>query len=109
VAEGKETRVIAGREYLLELPLRADFALVHAWKADPWGNLVFRKAARNFNPIMATAAKVTIVEAEHVVALGELDPDQVHVPSIYVKRLVKGARYEKWIERRTVRPRTGGA
>jgi 3-oxoacid CoA-transferase subunit A len=109
VAEGKETRVIAGREYLLELPLRADFALVHAWKADPWGNLVFRKAARNFNPIMATAAKVTIAEAEHVVALGDLDPDQVHVPSIYVKRLVKGARYEKWIERRTVRPRTGGA
>ncbi len=109
VAEGKETRVIAGREYLLELPLRADFALVHAWKGDPWGNLVFRKAARNFNPVMAAAAKVTIAEVEQVVALGELDPGQVHVPSIYVKRLVKGARYEKWIERRTVRPRTGGA
>jgi 3-oxoacid CoA-transferase subunit A len=109
VAEGKETRVIAGREYLLEMPLRADFALVHAWKADAWGNLVFREAARNFNPVMATAAKVTIAEAEQVVPVGTFDPDQVHVPGIYVKRLVKGERYEKWIERRTVRPRKGGA
>jgi 3-oxoacid CoA-transferase subunit A len=108
VAEGKETRVIAGREYLLEMPLRADFALVHAWKADAWGNLVFREAARNFNPVMATAAKVTIAEAEQVVPVGTFDPDQVHVPGIYVKRLVKGERYEKWIERRTVRPRKGG-
>ncbi len=109
VAEGKETRVIAGREYLLEMPLRADFSFVHAWKADPWGNLVFRMSARNFNPVMATAAKVTIAEAERVVALGEIGPDEVHVPSIYVTRLVKGERYEKWIERRTVRPRKGGA
>jgi 3-oxoacid CoA-transferase subunit A len=109
VAEGKETRVIAGREYLLEMPLRADFALVHAFQADAWGNLVFREAARNFNPVMATAAKVTIAEAEEVVPVGTLDPNQVHVPGIYVKRLVKGERYEKWIERRTVRPQKGGA
>ncbi|HSN90809.1 MAG TPA: CoA transferase subunit A [Anaeromyxobacteraceae bacterium] len=109
VAEGKETRVIAGREYLLEMPLRADFALVHAWKADPWGNLVFRRAARNFNPVMATAANVTIAEAEEVVPVGTFDPDQVHLPGIYVKRVVKGERYEKWIERRTVRSRKGGA
>ncbi len=106
VAEGKETRVIAGREYLLELPIKADFALVHAWKADTWGNLVFHEAARNFNPVMATAARITIAEAEQVVAAGKLDPDQVHLPSVYVKRLVQGERYEKWIERRTVRPRT---
>jgi 3-oxoacid CoA-transferase subunit A len=105
VAEGKETRVIDGREYLLELPLRADFALVHAWKADAWGNLLFRKTARNFAPMMAAAGRVTLAEAEHVVAVGELDPDQIHAPGIYVQRVVKGERYEKWIERRTVRPR----
>jgi 3-oxoacid CoA-transferase subunit A len=107
VADGKETRVIGGREYLLELPIRADFAFVHAWKADTWGNLVFRMAARNFNPVMATAAKVTVVEAEQVVPAGSIDPDQVHLPGVYVKRLVKGERYEKWIERRTVRPKGG--
>jgi 3-oxoacid CoA-transferase subunit A len=106
VAEGKETRVIAGRSYLLELPILADFALVHAWKADTWGNLVYRKTTRNFGPMMCAAAKVTIAEAPNVVAAGELDPDQVHTPGIYVKRVVKGERYEKWIERRTVRPRT---
>ena len=106
VAEGKETRVIAGREYLLELPIKGDYALVHAWKADTWGNLVFREAARNFNPQIATAARVTIAEAEHIVPAGELDPDEIHLPGIYVKRLVQGERYEKWIERRTVRPRT---
>ena len=105
VAEGKETRVIAGREYLLEMPLRADFALVYAWKADRWGNLVFRKTTRNFGPMMCAAARTTIVEAPHVVAAGELDPDLVHVPGIYVKRVVRGEKYEKWIERRTVRPR----
>jgi len=109
VAEGKETRVINGREYLLELPLVADFAIIHAWKADKWGNLVFRKTARNFNAIMAKAAKVTIVEAEHIVEVGELEPDQIHVPSIYVDRVVKGESYEKWIERRTTRPRPEGA
>jgi 3-oxoacid CoA-transferase subunit A len=107
VAEGKETRVIAGREYLLELPIVADFALVYAWKADLWGNLVYRKTTRNFGPMMCAAARTTIVEAPHVVAPGELDPDQVHTPGIYVKRVVKGERYEKWIERRTVRPPAG--
>ncbi len=107
VAEGKETRVIDGRAYLLELPLRADFALVYAWKADSWGNLVFRKTTRNFGPMMCAAAKVAVVEAPHVVAAGEIDPDQVHTPGIYVKRVVRGERYEKWIERRTVRPRAG--
>jgi 3-oxoacid CoA-transferase subunit A len=107
VADGKESRVIDGREYILERPLRADFALVHAHTADTHGNLVFRKTARNFNPIMATAARVTIAEAERVVAPGQLDPDQVHTPGIYVKRLVQGAGYQKWIERRTVRPAAG--
>ena len=105
VAEGKETRVLGGREYLLELPLHADFALVWAWKADTWGNLVYRKTTRNFGPMMCSAAKVTIAEAPNVVAAGELDPDFVHTPSIYVKRVVRGEKYEKWIERRTVRPR----
>jgi 3-oxoacid CoA-transferase subunit A len=105
VAEGKESRVIAGREFLLELPLKADFAFVWAWKADTWGNLVFRKTTRNFAPMMCAAAKVTVAEAPNVVAAGELDPDLVQTPSIYVKRVVKGEKYEKWIERRTVRPR----
>jgi 3-oxoacid CoA-transferase subunit A len=105
VAEGKETKVIDGKTWLLELPIRGDFALVHAWRADSHGNLVFRKTARNFNPQVATAAAVTIAEAEEVVAPGALDPDQVHLPGIYVKRLVRGASYQKWIERRTVRPR----
>jgi 3-oxoacid CoA-transferase subunit A len=107
VAEGKETRVIAGREYLLEMPLRADFSLVHAWKADKWGNLVFRKTAQNFNPMMCAAARVCIVEAEHIVEVGEIPPDQIHVPSIYVKRLVQARDLKKPIERRTVRPRAG--
>ncbi len=105
VAEGKETRVIDGREYLLEMPLRADVALVYASKADRWGNLVFRKTTRNFGPMMCAAARTTIVEAPQVVAAGELDPDLVHTPGIYVRRIVKGEKYEKWIERRTVRPR----
>ncbi len=107
VAEGKETRVIGGREYLLEMPLRGDFSLVHAWKADPWGNLVFRKTARNFNPMMCAAARVCIVEAEQIVELGEIPPDQIHVPSVYVKRLVLAKDLKKPIERRTVRPRAG--
>ena len=105
VAEGKETRTLSGREYLLELPLHADFALVRAWKGDTEGNLVYRKTTRNFQPMMAAAAKVTIAEVEHLVQPGDLEPDQVHTPSIYVKRLVKGERYERWIERRTVSPR----
>ena len=107
VAEGKETRVIDGREYLLERPLTADFALVYAWRADSYGNLVYRKATRQFGPMMATAAKITIAEVQEVVRPGEIDPDSVHTPSIYVKRIVKGERYEKWVERRTVRPRPG--
>jgi 3-oxoacid CoA-transferase subunit A len=105
VADGKETRVIDGREYLLELPIRADFALVYAWKADNWGNLVYRKTTRNFGPMMCAAARTTIAEVQHVVAPGEIDPDAVHTPGIYVKRVVRGERYQKWIERRTVRPR----
>ncbi len=105
IAEGKETRIIDGREYLLEMPLKADFAIVRAWKADKWGNLVFNKTARNFSPMMCKAAKVTIVEAEHLVEVGELDPDEIHVPSIYVHRIVQGREYQKWIERRTTRPR----
>ncbi len=105
VAEGKETRTLAGREYLLELPLKADFALVRARRADPWGNLVFDKTTRNFQPMMAAAARVTIAEAEEVVPLGAIDPDQVHTPGIYVQRVVLGERYERWIERRTVRTR----
>jgi len=105
VAEGKETRVIGGREYLLEMPLKADFSLVHAWKADNWGNLLFHKTARNFNPMMCGAGKVCIVEVEHLVEVGEIDPDAVHVPSIYVQRLVQARDLEKPIERRTVRQR----
>jgi 3-oxoacid CoA-transferase subunit A len=105
IAQGKETRVIDGREYVLEKPLKADFAIVRAWKADRWGNLVFRKTARNFSPMMCMAAKTTIVEVEQLVEVGELDGDQIHVPSIFVKRIVKGAGYQKWIEKRTVRPR----
>jgi len=105
VAEGKETRTLSGREYLLELPLRADFALLRARRADPWGNLQFHAATRNFQPAMAAAARVTIAEAEELVPLGGIDPDAVHTPGIYVHRLVRGERYERWIERRTVRPR----
>src|SRR5688572_16293193 len=105
VAEGKETRVIDGHEYVLESPLKADFCIVRAWRADKWGNLQFRKTARNFSPLMCKAAKVTIVEAEELVEVGQLDPDQIHVPSIYVHRIVSGLKYEKWIERRTVRPK----
>lgn len=106
VAEGKEVRVFDGRPYVMEKALPADFALIRAWKADRWGNLVFRKTARNFNPMMASAAKVTIVEAEHIVEPGEIDPDQVHVPSIYVKRIIQSANLEKRIEKHTVRKRT---
>ncbi|MCE9670012.1 CoA transferase subunit A [Myxococcus stipitatus] len=103
VAEGKETRVIDGRLHVLETPLKADFAIIHAQKADTWGNLVFNKTARNFSPMMCMAAKVTIVEAEEIVQPGEIDPDQVHIPSIFVKRIVQAKNLQKWIERRTVR------
>jgi 3-oxoacid CoA-transferase subunit A len=103
VAEGKEVREFDGRKYVLEHALTADFALVKAWKGDRWGNLVYRKTARNFNPMMATAARVTIAEVEELVELGELDPDGIVTPGIYVSRILKGAHYEKRIERRTVR------
>ena len=103
VAKGKETKIIDGHEYVLEQPLKADFAIVRAWKADTWGNLVFRKTARNFSPLMCMAAKVTIVEAEHIVPVGQLDPDSIHVPSVYVKRVIQSVGLNKWIERRTVR------
>jgi 3-oxoacid CoA-transferase subunit A len=103
VAEGKEQREFNGRLHVLESALKADFALIHAWKGDRWGNLVFRKTARNFNPVMATAAKVTIAEVEELVEPGELPPDQVHVPSIYVKRIFLTTLKEKRIEKRTLR------
>src|SRR5271163_3909415 len=102
VAEGKETREFDGRTYIMEHALKADFAFVKAWKGDTWGNLVYRKTARNFNPMMATAAKSTIAEVEHLVDPGELDPDTVHTPSIYVKRIFQGETFEKRIEKRTV-------
>ena len=105
VADGKETRVFEGRQYLLERALTADFALIKAWKGDRMGNLVYRKTARNFNPMMATAAKITIAEVEQLVEPGAIDPDQVMTPGIYVKRMVQGESYEKKIERRTVRGR----
>lgn len=104
-AEGKESRTLAGREYLLELPLKADFALLRARRADTSGNLVFAKATRNFQPDMAAAARVSIAEAEEIVPPGGIDPDQVHVPGIYLKRLVRGEGYQRPIERRVVRPR----
>jgi 3-oxoacid CoA-transferase subunit A len=103
VAENKETREFDGRMFVMEHALKADFALVKAWKGDRWGNLVYRKTARNFSPMMATAAKVTIAEVEHLVDLGELEPDMVHTPSVFVKRIFKGELYEKRIEKRTVR------
>jgi 3-oxoacid CoA-transferase subunit A len=103
LTEGKETRMIDGRLHVLETPLKADFAIVRAWKADRWGNLVFRKTARNFSPMMCMAAKVTIVEVEHIVEPGELDGDLIHVPSIFVKRIIQSKNLKKWIERRTVR------
>jgi 3-oxoacid CoA-transferase subunit A len=104
-AEGRETREFNGRTYLLEEALHGDFAFVKAWKGDTHGNLVFRKTARNFNPLVARAARVTIAEVEELVPAGELDPDNIHLPGIYVQRVIRGDAYEKWIEQRTVRPR----
>jgi len=103
VAEGKETREFDGRPYVMEHALKSDFALIKAWKGDKWGNLVYRKTARNFNPMMATAAKITIAEVEHLVEPGEIDGDLVHTPGVYVKRIIQGTDYEKRIERRTLR------
>ena len=107
VAEGKETREFDGRAYVMEHWLKADFAFIKAWKGDRMGNLVYRKTARNFNPMMATAAKVTIAEVEHLVDAGELDGDSVHTPSVYVQRILQGEVYERRIERRTVRKAVG--
>jgi len=106
VAEGKEVREFEGRPYLLERGLTADYAFVKAWKGDRWGNLIYRRTARNFNPVMATAAKVTIAEVEELLQLGELDPNCVVTPGVYVKRIFQGTTYEKRIEKRTVRART---
>jgi 3-oxoacid CoA-transferase subunit A len=103
VAEGKEAREFDGRTYIMERALKADFAFVKAWKGDKWGNLVYRKTAQNFNPMMAAAAKITIAEVEHLVEAGELEPDMVHTPSVYVKRIIQGELFERRIERRTVR------
>ncbi len=107
VAEGKETRQIDGRWYVFEKPLKADFALIKAWKADSLGNLVYRKTARNFNQVMATAARTVIVEVEQLVEAGALDPDSVHTPGIYVDRIVRGPKYIKPIEKLTVRQPAG--
>lgn len=103
IAEGKETRDFEGHPYIMERALKADFAFVKAWKGDTWGNLVYRKTARNFNPMMATAAKITIAEVEHLVQPGELDPDMVHTPSVFVKKIFQGKLFEKRIEKRTLR------
>ena len=103
VAEGKETKSFDGRHCVLEHALQADFAFVKAWKGDSVGNLVYRRTARNFNPVMASAARFTIAEVEHLVLPGEIDPDHVHTPAIYVKRIIQGTNYIKRIEKRTVR------
>ena len=103
IAEGKESRVINGRTYILEAPLDADFAFVKAWKGDRLGNLVYRKTSRNFNPMMATAARHTIAEVEQLVEPGAIEPDAVHTPGIFVKRIVQGPSYEKRIEKKVTR------
>ena len=105
IAEGKETREFDGKMCVMETALTADFALVKAWKGDRWGNLVFRKTAANFNPMMATAGKITIAEVEELVEVGELDADHIHTPGIFVQRVIKGERFDKPIEQRTVRER----
>lgn len=106
IAEGKETRQFNGEWYVMETALTADLSVVKAWKGDRAGNLIYRKTARNFNPIMATAGKVCIAEVEELVEVGELEPDQIHTPGVYVDRIIKGARFEKRIERLTTRERT---
>ena len=103
VAEGKESRIFKGKEYLLEYAFDADFALVKAWKGDTLGNLIYKETARNFNPLMAMAGKITIAEVEELVQPGELDPNEIHTPGIYVHRIFKGSSYEKRIEQRTVK------
>src|SRR5882724_5316483 len=105
IAEGKETRDFDGETYVMERGLAADLAIVHAWKADREGNLVYRKTARNFNPVMATAARITVAEVEHLVEPGEIDPDHIHTPGIFIQRIVRPASLAKHIEQRTVRQR----
>lgn len=105
VAEGKEVRVFNGKPHILETALTADFAIVKAWKGDTEGNLIYKATARNFNPMMAMAGKITIAEVEELVPAGELDPDQIHTPGIFVQRIFKGEKFEKRIEQRTVRPK----
>jgi 3-oxoacid CoA-transferase subunit A len=105
IADGKETREFNGRHYVMERGLFADLAIIHAWKGDTEGNLVYRKTARNFNPVMATAAKVTVAQLEHLVEPGEIDPDQVHTPGVFIKRMIKLDHVEKRIEHRTTRKR----
>ncbi len=103
IAEGKEIRNFNGRDYVLEKGITGEFAFVKAWKGDKFGNLVFRKTARNFNPMIATAGKITIAEVEELVEVGQLDPDQIHTPGVYVQRIFQGVNYQKRIEQRTVR------
>jgi 3-oxoacid CoA-transferase subunit A len=103
VAEGKEVRNFDGRDYVLERGIVGDYALVKAWKGDKFGNLVFRKTARNFNPLAAMAGKITVAEVEELVEIGELDPENIHTPGVFVQRIFKGAKYEKRIEQMTVR------
>lgn len=107
VAEGKETKEFNGSMYVMETGLVADLSIVKAWKGDRFGNLIYCKTARNFNPMMATAGKVTVAEVEELVDAGQLDPDQIHTPSIFVQRIIQGTNYEKRIERMTTRPRAG--
>jgi 3-oxoacid CoA-transferase subunit A len=107
VAEGKETHEFSGRMYVLEKALRGDVAFIKAWKGDRWGNLVYRKTARNFNSVMATAADYVIAEVEQMVEVGEIPPDEVHTPGIFVDAIFQGARYEKRVEKRTLRERAG--
>jgi len=109
VAEGKEQRIVDGETYVLETGLVADIALVKAWKGDTEGNLIYRKTARNFNPPMATAGRITVAEVETLVEVGELDPDQIHTPGIYVQRIVAGRDYSRLIEKRTLRPHAGSS
>ena len=105
VAEGKEVRIFNGKPHILEHALTADFAIVKAWKGDPYGNLIYKGSARNFNPVMAMAGKITIAEVEELVAPGELDPNYIHTSGIFVQRIFQGTNYEKRIEKRTVRNR----
>ncbi len=105
VAEGKETRTFNGRGYVMEMGLVSELALVKAWKGDTKGNLIYRKTARNFNPVMATAGRVTVAEVEHLVEPGELNGDQIHTPGIYVDRIIQGSEYSRIVEHRTTRPR----